>query len=479
MASPYGKRTGKAAHLAAAQRRGGRPARGPLAKRLAGQMRVTQRGMALILVITSIAILTTVAVDFQFNSSVDLQLAANARDELRAEYLARSSINMSRLLLRFQQQVNTMGGGMNIGGMLEQAGITMPPEMKDLIPGGGGGGLSLRLWELVPIDCSLMGMLTAMSSGASYEEARATSAPEFGAGAELDLESGLPASLGGARRSFGDFDGCFTAEITDEEQKININRLNHTGPTGMAALQHALALMADRRFEFLYEQPDANDVKMTAHDMLIAFHDWIDDRDTQAQINIQGNGIDPFPDGFGDENRNYTGYPNRYRSKNAPFDTLDELYQVDGVSDLWMAAFRDRVTVYPDKNKPVNINTNDPIQQYANIAIVADPNNGLNASKLQNPVVIETILKEIAWFKMVSFTGMTVPTFVNIVERNGIVLRPEIKNGGVGGASRYLTDKSETFTIKASGSAGKVTKTITAVVRADNALGKLLYYREE
>ncbi len=467
-------RTSGRTRTAPAKRRNGRAARGGLR----GQMRVTQRGMALILVVTSIAILTTVAVDFQYNSSVDLQLAANARDELRAEYLARSSINMSRLLLRFQRQLDAMGGGLNIGGLLEQMGMTagLPPEAAELTKsmGGGGGGLNIRLWEIVPIDCSVMGMLTAMSGGSSFSEAqRQTTAPEFGDG---DIEGALEGGLPGAQRSFGDFEGCFTAEISDEEQKINLNRLNHTGPTGMAAMQHAMALFADRRFDFLYEQPDANDVKMSAHDMIIAFHDWIDDRDTQAQLNLQGAGVDPFPDGFGDENRNYTGYPNRYRAKNAPFDTLDELYQVDGVSDLWMAAFRDRVTVYPDKNKPVNINTNDPIQQYANIAIVAaNPND----PKLQNPVVIETILKEIAWFKMVSFTGMTVPTFVNIVQRNGIALRPDSAQGGANGAARYLTDKSETFTIKATGNAGKVTKTITAVVRSDNALGKLLYYREE
>lgn len=464
----FGKRqeTGTVARTTPARGRNGRAARG-----LRGQMRVTQRGMALILVITSIAILTTVAVDFQFNSSVDLQLAANARDELRAEYLARSSINMSRLLLRFQRQVDAMGGNLNIGGMLDSMGIQMPPELQGVLP-QGGGGLNLRLWELVPIDCGLLGMLTAMSGGASYEEARATTAPQFGEGADLDPMS----ALGGMQRSFGDFDGCFTAEITDEEQKLNLNRLNHTGQTGMIAMLHARALIGDPRFDFIYEQPDANNVKMSADDVLIAIHDWIDDRDTQAQINIHGNGVDPFPDGFGDENRNYLGYLFRYRSKNAPFDTLDELYQVDGVSDLWMAAFRDRVTVYPDKNRAVNVNTNDPIQQIANIQMVAaNPND----PKLMNPVVVQTILQEISWFKMVSFTGMSPSVFINILERNGIAIRSDIKNGGQAALQRYFTDKSETFTIKASGSAGRVTKTITAVVRTDNALGKLLYYREE
>jgi general secretion pathway protein K len=42
-----------------------------------------------------------------------------------------------------------------------------------------------------------------------------------------------------------------------------------------------------------------------------------------------------------------------------------------------------------------------------------------------------------------------------------------------------LSDKSETFRITSVGEAGSVQKTIHAVVRLDDSLGKLLYWREE
>ncbi len=42
-----------------------------------------------------------------------------------------------------------------------------------------------------------------------------------------------------------------------------------------------------------------------------------------------------------------------------------------------------------------------------------------------------------------------------------------------------MGDKSQTFTIKSVGEAGTVQKTITAVVKLDDSLGKLLYWREE
>ncbi|MGZ6143148.1 MAG: hypothetical protein ACXWLM_07405, partial [Myxococcales bacterium] len=76
---------------------------------------VQHRGVALILVLTTIAILTAVGVDFSYSSRVSLKLAENLRDETRAYYLARSAVNLSRLLLHFQKQVDQMGGQLTQG----------------------------------------------------------------------------------------------------------------------------------------------------------------------------------------------------------------------------------------------------------------------------------------------------------------------------------------------------------------------------
>ena len=70
----------------------------------------SRRGVALILVLTTVAILSSVAVEFGYQSRVSLRLTENSRDELRAYYLARSAVNLSRLLLHFQKQVDQLGG---------------------------------------------------------------------------------------------------------------------------------------------------------------------------------------------------------------------------------------------------------------------------------------------------------------------------------------------------------------------------------
>ncbi len=416
-----------------------------------GNKNKSHRGVALLMVIGSLAVLIAVAVEFRYQTNIDMRLATNIRDELKAEYLARSALNFSRVILYFQKQMEEQTGKLgNLGG---------------LIPGGGGGGsansstngpgLNLRLWDAIPIDCSLFSMFFPPSSSI-FEDS-----PEH-------------SEAGSA--SFGNFEGCFHAEIHDEEQKLNMNRLNGGAATGWPPLMQALSLFADPRFEFVFSKPDAHGIKMPAQDIIIAIHDWIDERDVRASLNLTGSG-DPFPDGFGDENANASSrYPYRYRFKNAYFDTLDELYQIDGVSDLFMAAFRDRITVYPDKNKPLNINTNNRLQQYVNILSVAANEND---KKLKNPVVIQSIQQELELSKTMkpSFMGMDIATFVSIVERNGISIKPEIKNNKNG--NRWVSDKSETFSIQATGQAGRVTRTLTAVVRNNDKLGKLLYFRAE
>ena len=75
-----------------------------------------ERGVALIIAVTAIAVLTVVATDFAYNSRVDLQLATNQRDEVRAYFLARSGIGMARLLLRFQKQLDQVQ--LNLGSLL-------------------------------------------------------------------------------------------------------------------------------------------------------------------------------------------------------------------------------------------------------------------------------------------------------------------------------------------------------------------------
>ena len=66
------------------------PRRPPLNRR--------ERGVAMLVVLTWLALMISLVSEFTYGTTVDAAQAANARDELRAHYLARSAVNLARLL---------------------------------------------------------------------------------------------------------------------------------------------------------------------------------------------------------------------------------------------------------------------------------------------------------------------------------------------------------------------------------------------
>ncbi|NOK35352.1 general secretion pathway protein GspK [Corallococcus exercitus] len=442
------------------------------------------RGVALIIALVSITLLTVVATEFAYNSRVDLQLAANQRDEVRAYYMARSGLSLGRLLLRFQKQVdatpipNPASLLSSLGGMLGGAGA-----------GGAGGAaafqpqsLNIQLWKLARVDCHMLKGLVK-SDGAEGQDGRPVETEPVQVDSKFQMEGEEGAEGGGAatqmaaqmqRRSFGGFEGCFLATISDEEEKLNVMRLNTGGAEAQATAARMMDMFSDKRFEFLWQQDDANKVRSTPQDTVIALKDWSDEDTTQSTLNPK-DPTNPFVAGFADEGSPYSRYEPRYDVKNARFDSLDELYRVHGVNDRFMAAFRDRLTVYPDINSKPNVNTDDPIMLGLAIMSAADPNRP--DPRLTDPVFLNELISRIRAARMFNFFGMSVSDFVGVVEQAGIAVNPLIK-GNVQ-QNRYLGDKSKTFTIKSVGEAGSVQKTLTAVIRLDDGLGKLVYYREE
>src|SRR5689334_3621161 len=63
-----------------------------------------QSGVALLITISTLAMLIALVSDFTYETSIYAAQAANARDEVRAHYLARSSVALSRMLIRIQQK---------------------------------------------------------------------------------------------------------------------------------------------------------------------------------------------------------------------------------------------------------------------------------------------------------------------------------------------------------------------------------------
>jgi general secretion pathway protein K len=432
----------------------------------------SSRGVALVLVLTTVAILTSIGVDFSYSSRVSLKLAENLRDETRAFYLAQSAINLTRLLLHFQKQVDQLGGQLTQG-IQQLMGTNRPaqpqaqPQARTAIATAAApsSSLGIRLWELVPIDSNAFSALLAGNIAGMDK------APPPGETQPLLPAGDRPAM----KHSFGGFEGDFTAKTVDENSRINVVGLDGLGGAPLATLIQLRAMMSDPKYDFIFDEEDANRDRVRRDDVILALKDWIDLDETGSAIDPT-NTANPFVNGFSDENAAYSRYTPRYVAKNAHFDSLEELYLVRGVNDRFMAAFGDRLTVWPDINAKLNINTNDQQQMLTNILIAAQ---NPNDPALRDPRLLQTILQEIQLRKMFSFFGMSAQDFVSVLQANGIRLRPEIDPRINGNAGAFFGSTSDTFRIVATGRVGRIEKKVTAVVRYDDLMGKLLYWKED
>ena len=439
-----------------------------------------ERGVALLLVLVGLAVLGLMANEIRYNSIVEIRLATNERDNLRAQYLARSGVGLSRLMLKFQKQMDQIQIP-NIGGLMSQLAsgnpadlLKDPSKLAGLLGGGLPGGgppatMSLQLWRMAKIDCHMLEQMVP-----EYDE-KDTVIKKSGLSKKFDFDDENPElAKAQATRRFGSFTGCFDTVITDEEERINLNKLDAPQGTSMPLLLMLISTLGDKKYEFLFEKEDANRVKLTPVEVITNFRDWVDEDETGSTLNLSGSG-DPFLKGFADENGGYVKYDPPYRAKNARFDSLDELYLVHGVNDRFMAAFQDKLTVYPNVNSRLNINTDDPILLEVAIRSVADP---LKPDpRMADPIFMDTLIKKIRAARMFALFGMNVSDFVNLVAAAGIPVNAAIQNNVQG--NRYIGDKSTTYRVRVTGNAGDVSRTITAVIRLDDTLGRLVYWREE
>jgi general secretion pathway protein K len=137
-----------------------------------------------------------------------------------------------------------------------------------------------------------------------------------------------------------------------------------------------------------------------------------------------------------------------------------------------MAAFGDHLTVYSSLNGKINVNTDNLEQLWADILSVAK--NPLDPIFL-NPLLPQVVMLEIQMRKhMLPFIGITSNDFLAMLQADGIDVNPQMlqKNSA-------LNNQASTFRIVSTGIAGRVKKTLTAVLQYDQGMGQLMYWHEE
>jgi general secretion pathway protein K len=461
--------------------------------------RQRQRGVALLVVITWIALMVALVGEFTYGTTVDAAQAANARDEVRAHYMALSSVNLSRLLIKIQQRfvdpvmsqaqqmLNSFMGGAN-GANGANSGANKDNSAGSAL---GGMGISLRVTDYA-------GTLMGFFSGSKDEVA--------GLGSLIGIDT---TNIKGLGMSSGRFD----AEITSEDGKIDLNCGSgvpnadaHTKQITVFRLLNAL--MYSRRFDRLFSEADTDGQFTTRIDVARALIDWADQDE-------QGFAIDGTS-ATGEDYR-YDAQRDRYRAHDDSYYTTDEIKMVRGVSDAFMEAFEPALTVYAtDPNRTCKVN----------LGAISNKNGGdctpllmgvIRATALSDPSKPPTdsaILDDQRLYPVASLlcdrasaAGFdSLDSIVKVLQNPQTAVMPDdpryktfqslspidIKAADIGNYA-YVKTTSRVYRIVATGEAGRVKKKITVIVdtgrRPENYFtlnsmseqgnGVIQYWREE
>lgn len=425
-----------------------------------------EKGMALILVLGAISIMTAMAIEFAYNTNVNYHLAQNELDRLKAQYLAQSAYRFMQVELKFDRMFRQVVQTQNLGQFL-------------------GANANLPLCQQFPMSTALIRAVFLSGEGA----------------AELPPELKKMVTMGeeSDAAEFLKFDGDFDGECADEATKINLNYFYGLNPLQKPPEgghnpydTFKISLMNFLGVEAYKDAFEGANVKV--QDAVRNIGDWVD---TNEMIN-ELDGVEAGP-----EMILYDRLGKGYPVKNGKFTTLDEAYLVDGVVDAWFAPLQKEFTVYGDGGL-VNVCAADDAVVQSIIRRYVEANPNLPPIKINEPETMGKLvdavhegcamgglgdqLKQQIAQSLDTAIGVAAGTTPEGTTPAGGTTGGATAGGTAGGTAgraaggfaSYITTEPRYFNLILTGAVGDTTVRIKAVLdvkEADPKKWKLLYWR--
>lgn len=273
-----------------------------------------QKGIALLLVLSTIMLLSTLVVEFAYQTNVTYNISMNEEEKMKAYYLALSAINFSRIVIKYNKEAQQV---------VAQASQKLEKNIQ-----------VKPLYEMIPINTAI---IRALIQGNSAEADAAPPAEEVeGEKKETGFEAAKQ-SLSGLNEKtaegFLNFEGDFIGDIESLDGKIPLNAFYLLTPTQAEydRLKYTLMfLMRQKAYESFFKDKNRETQDLTNHIV-----DYIDKNDS---VNDFGGSE------RGSEQTAYAG--STLKSKNAKAFTMEELIFVPGMTDDILQQLKKDVTVY-------------------------------------------------------------------------------------------------------------------------------------
>ncbi|MBK8170100.1 MAG: general secretion pathway protein GspK [Sandaracinaceae bacterium] len=407
-----------------------------------------KEGIALVLAMTAVAVLAVLLADMHESTSTSFAIATSERDALKAEMLARSSIDLTRMLIGREPEIRA-----TVAPMLQMLTGHSPPQ--------------LPIWMYAD---TLLAPFCDFDN--SHEGLDA-------AGIDFSGVQGL-GHIGGECHILG----------LAENSKINVNMplfLQGDEARKSEAMQ-LFAMMGGYQspspYDPLFDRQDSEGQINTRLDIVSSMIDWWDlDQDRTS--------FDPGAltvTSSGAEDEIYRHYRDSYVTKNAPFDSLEEVRLVRGVTDDWWATFaqkdpedprQDALTIYGSGG--VNPNEARPEVLLSRVcSFVSDQ--PLCTDPLEAAKFIQLVSTVRSILPIPFFTGPG--DFVNFIEGRGgpndlypmllgmlggadspLIFRPvTVPSDRRGGLTSAFVTAARILTLRATGDVGRAHVAIRAVL---------------
>ncbi|MBM4372492.1 MAG: general secretion pathway protein GspK [Deltaproteobacteria bacterium] len=387
-----------------------------------------QRGVALMIVLLAIVILAAAVSEFSFNTRVNLRMTRNVQNEVKAYFHARSGIMVALFSLQAKELVDKMIG--LYAGLL-----------------GGVNTQSIEIWRAIKPLCDSFSSSKLSLYGIDL----------------VDLE--------GVQGMGVDAGESFTCDVDVEDGKINLNQVKTP--------QDKQTLYIELRGLFMqqFHSELFNENERLVDEVIANIIDWADADENRSQFE---NGM--FVEGLGGGGEKAAPDGARYKTKNAFYDTVDEVRLVEGVTEGIYCLLKDRVTVY--NTEKLNVNSAD-LETVKGLVcshmvdgglLVCNPQ--LRAQGIPTPIDEVGYLFEICRnIKNQLFT----PPFSSAQAFTSFFAKLSAYTGtqlplDAASLQQKVGTRGRVWRVTATGRAGPIERTLTAVV--DTSTARIVYWRE-
>ncbi|MBU0554293.1 general secretion pathway protein GspK [Myxococcota bacterium] len=444
------------------------------------QKHYSAKGIALLMVVSFIAMLALILIDFSKNAHTHLSAGVNIRDDVRATTLADTALVMSRACLD-SKAWGPMGGLMSKVDMERLCDMLLGIFLKGRVD-LPIGGLSVELEGVEGI---------GLGKG-ELEEVKLTAEEAFISIAALH---------------------CDNNQVDCGSRRTAVSKLR--------------SLLCDPEISPVFEKEQADGHRYTRAEVIGNLIDWIDIDDNRIYI-------DPsnwhMAQGTGEGEDSYLrALEHRYRSKDAPFDSIEELRLVRGIDDRLFAYLKDKVTVHSVAQVNVNdasteviasllqshsagfqavemsacgqesdtmLQVQDIFRRYSQMIVdvrqikaslpqyalskpyktaaqfIADARDPMAALSKYFGANVLSMGQQFDPNTVLMKYGLTYPFYQTLLSGNGLGI-------DWGGLQRSVGTENNIFRLTVKARVGNITRTLFAILKRDGQTIRTLYYRED